>query len=96
MNKPKYQFAGKCIDSNDHMALGYPNKKSAWQAILLETPELEEESFGGLTENHLKEVVFNKCKDCETFWVGGDGVCGECGEVRLGKRDYWGYLLERD
>lgn len=47
---------------------------------------------GKFTPKMAKEISMRKCLDCESYWFDEDGVCGECGELRLSKREtpaYW-------
>jgi|JI10StandDraft_1071094.scaffolds.fasta_scaffold614744_3 hypothetical protein len=63
--------------------------KSALKYLEEEYPEV----VGQYSEGDAKSVMMSRCLDCETFWVNDDWVCGDCGEMRLSKRQKQAYYF---
>ncbi len=63
--------------------------KSALKSLEEEYPEVVGQYF----EGDAKSVMMSMCLDCETFWINDDLVCGDCGEMRLSKRQKQAYYF---
>lgn len=60
----------------------------ALMKLEIEYPEIK----GKFIPKMAREISMRKCLDCESFWSDEDGICGECSEMRLSKREipaYW-------
>lgn len=75
-------------DTQSWFAEGATGEVSALITIETDYPEAK----GLFQPKDGRLVGMSMCLDCESFWVNEDGMCGECGEQRLSKREkpaYW-------
>lgn len=89
MSKKKVPETGTVIDDRFSFLTFYAESPmEAWLTAIKEYPEV----LDLYTIEDQKLIDMSKCKDCGTWWVSEDCICGECGEDRLSKKReqvYW-------
>lgn len=71
---------------------GATGELSALALLEREYPEIK----GLFLPKHARSVFLSKCLDCESFWINEDEICGDCGEMRLSKRQKHAYYFNGD
>lgn len=91
MKKTAYAAYQNIEERGEYFVEGFEDKLSALLYLETEYPETKDM----FTVEDIEDVDMSICLDCETYWVNDEGICGDCGEMRLSKRSHQAYYFRK-
>jgi len=92
MGKQKIRAYEDIENRGSYIVEGALGPCEALMHLEIEYPEVK----GKFTPKMSRDILMRKCLDCDSYWFDEDGICGECGEMRLSKRERGAYWFHKD